>query len=55
MKEPEELEPMRKIDEIWRFSNKELRLAKESMGHCRNPVNTVDRSRRNRIATYPGS
>ena len=32
MKEPEELEPMRKIDEIWRFSNKELRLTKESMG-----------------------
>ena len=29
MKEPEELEPMRKIR---RFSNKELRLAKESMG-----------------------
>ena len=32
MKEPEELEPMRKIDEIKRFSNKELRLTKESMG-----------------------
>ena len=32
MKEPEELEPMRKIDETWRFSNKELRLIKESMG-----------------------
>ena len=32
MKEPEELEPMRKIDEISRFSNKELRLTKESMG-----------------------
>ena len=32
MKEPEELEPMRKIDEIRIFSNKELRLAKESMG-----------------------
>ena len=29
MKEPEELEPMRKIDEIRRFSNKELRLTKE--------------------------
>ena len=28
MKEPEELEPMRKIDEIRRFSNKELRLTK---------------------------
>ena len=32
MKEPEELDPMRKIDEIRRFSNKELRLTKESMG-----------------------
>ena len=32
MKEPEELEPMRKIDEIRRFSNEELRLTKESMG-----------------------
>ena len=32
MKEPEDLEPMRKIDEIRRFSNKELRLTKESMG-----------------------
>ena len=32
MKEPEELEPMAKIDEIRRFSNKELRLTKESMG-----------------------
>ena len=32
MKEPEELEPMRKIDEIRRFSNKEPRLTKESMG-----------------------
>ena len=32
MKEPEELEPMRKIDEIRKFSNKELRLTKESMG-----------------------
>ena len=31
MKEPEELEPMRKIDEIRRFSNKEMRLTKESM------------------------
>ena len=32
MKEPVELEPMRKIDEIRRFSNKELRLTRESMG-----------------------
>ena len=47
-KEPEELEPMRKIDEIRRFSNKELRLTKES-------VSTVDRSRRSRTVTYPES
>ena len=32
MKEPVELEPMRKIDEIRRFSNKELSLTKKSMG-----------------------
>ena len=32
MKEPVELEPMKKIDEIRRFSNKELRLTKENMG-----------------------
>ena len=32
MKEPEKLEPMRKIDEIRRFSKKELRLTKKSMG-----------------------
>ena len=32
MKEPVEVESMRKIDEIRRFSNKELRLTKESMG-----------------------
>ena len=32
MKEPEELEPMRKIDEIRRFSNKELSFTKEPMG-----------------------
>ena len=32
MKEPVDLDPMRKIDEIRRFSNKELRLTKESMG-----------------------
>ena len=31
MKEPEELESMRKIDEIRRFSNKDMRLTKESM------------------------
>ena len=32
MKEPVELEPMKKIDEIRIFSNKELRLTKEFMG-----------------------
>ena len=32
MKDPVELEPMKKIDEIRRFSNKELRLTNESMG-----------------------
>ena len=32
MKEPVELEPMKKIDEIRRFSNKEMRLSKESIG-----------------------
>ena len=31
MKKPVELEPMKKMDEIRRFSNKELRLTKESM------------------------
>ena len=31
MKEPLELEPMKKIDEIRRFSNKEMRFSKESM------------------------
>ena len=32
MKEPVELEPLEKIDEIQRFSNKDFRLTKESMG-----------------------
>ena len=32
MKEPEELKPIKKTDEIRRFSNKEMRLTKESMG-----------------------
>ena len=31
MKEPVELEPIKKIDEIRRFSNKEMRLTKESI------------------------
>ena len=32
MQEPVELKPMKNIDEIRRFSNKEMRLSKESMG-----------------------
>ena len=32
MKKPVELKPMKKDDEIWRFSNQEMRLSKESMG-----------------------
>ena len=32
MKEPVWLEPMKKIDEIRRFSNKEMTLTKESVG-----------------------
>ena len=32
LKEPVESEPMQKVDEIRRFSSKELRLTKESMG-----------------------
>ena len=32
MKEPVELDPMKSFDEIRRFSNKEMRLSKESMG-----------------------
>ena len=38
MREPVELEPMRKIDEIRRFSNKELMLTKESMGALPKPI-----------------
>ena len=32
MKEPVQLEPMKKIDEIRRFANKEMRLTKKSLG-----------------------
>ena len=32
MKEPVELEPKKKVDEIRRFSNRELRPTKDSMG-----------------------
>ena len=55
MKEPVELEPMRKIDEIRRFSNKELRLTKECLKRCQNPMNTVDRSERSQTVTCPES
>ena len=55
MKEPEELEPMKKIDEIRRFSNKELRLTKESMEALPKSSEYCGRSRRNRMAMYPGS
>ena len=37
IKEPVELEPMRKIDEIRRFSNKELRITKKFMGALPKP------------------
>ena len=53
MKEPEELEPMRKIDEIRRFSNKELNSLRNLWQHCRNPVSTADRSGRNYTVTCP--
>ena len=37
MKEPIEVEQLKKIDEIQKFSNKELRLTKESMGTLLKP------------------
>ena len=52
MKEPVELEPMKKIDEIKRFSNKEMRLTKDLWEHCRSPVNSPVRSH---TVTYPES
>ena len=55
MKEPVELEPMRKKDEIMRFSNKELRLTKESMGVIPKSMNTVDQSERSPTVTCPES
>ena len=48
MKEPVELEPMKKIDEIRRFSNKELRLTKESMGEQKLLMGTI------KITDYSG-
>ena len=55
MKAPVELEPMKKIDEIRRFSIKEMRLTNNISKHCRSQVNTVDRSGRNHTVTYPES
>ena len=34
MKKPVVIEPLKKIDGIRKFSNKELRLTKEWIGHC---------------------
>ena len=51
MKEPVELEPMKKVDEIRRILNKKLRLTKESIG-AMPPANIADRSGRNRTVTY---
>ena len=55
MKEPVELEPMKKMDTIRRFSNKELRLTKESMGALPKSSEYCDRSGKSRTVTYPGS
>ena len=55
MKEPKELEPLRKIDEIRRFSNKELRLTQNPWEHCRNPMNNVKRSEISHTVTCPES
>ena len=55
MKEAEVLEPMRKIDEVRRFSNEELRLTKESMGALPKSSEYCDQLRRSRTATYPES
>ena len=52
MKEPEELEPLRKIDEIRRFSDNELRLSKESMGRLSDPMSIVDLSRKSRTTMF---
>ena len=52
MKEPEELEPMRKIDKIRIFSNKEMRLTKESMGAL---PKSNDQSERSLTVTCPES
>ena len=53
LKKPIELEPIKKINEIRRFSNKELRLIKESMGAL--PKSIEYRSGRNYTVTCPES
>ena len=55
MKEPVELEPMRKIDEIRRFSNKELRLTKEFMGALPKSIEYGDQSEISPTVTCPES
>ena len=55
MKDPVELEPMKKIDEIRRFSNKEMKLTKESMGALPKSSEDCDRSGRNHTVTNPES
>ena len=50
--EPVELEPLKKIDKIRRFSNKELSLTKDSMGTLLNPRKTVDRSERSHALMF---
>ena len=55
MKEPLELETMKKTDEIRWFSNKELRLSKESMGALPESSENCGQSGRNDTVTYPES
>ena len=59
MKEPVELELIKKIDEIRRFSNKELRLSMESMGALPTSYSYVSGfiqlPERNHTVTYPES
>ena len=55
MREPVELEPMKKIDEIRRFSNKEKRLTKEYMGQLPKSKEYCGPIRKNHTVTYPES
>ena len=54
MKEPVELEPMMKVDEIRRFSNKELRLTKESMGALPKSNEYCGQIRKSSFSYVPG-